>query len=130
MTAARRFVVLDGGLARQGNDDLQSSFATATRRGDVIGALRRAAQAPRRGHRSSKIGGALLTPEAIRAEQIAACKAALDEIDIHGVHRMLTAALAELVPVLVDVKVRSRLLRALENRGVEPWISRQDGGVE
>ncbi len=116
---ARRFIVYDGGLA--------ASFADATRRGDVVGALRRAAQAPRRGQRQ-KLGASPRSIDSIRAEQVAACRAALEEIDAHGPHADVTAALSAIAPALVDENVRRRLLDALRDRGVEVEGEVDEGG--
>lgn len=109
----RRYVVLDQPVAPA--NDLAASFADCTRRGDVIGALRRAEQAPRRGNRPAKVrDGEPRTVEAIRREQAEAFTAALIEIADHSPAPDLLTAMHALV-LAMDGKLRDRAQARLDS---------------
>lgn len=90
---------LDGGA---GSDaDLARSFAETTRRGDVVGEMLRAAQAPRRGNRPAKVrDGDLRTVRQVREEQVAAFMLGETEIRDHGEHPNLNAAFGTLLAAM------------------------------
>lgn len=107
MTSAR-FTVLDGG-------GTAASFDTATRRGDVIGALLQAVHG-RRGHHASKLGSRPMDPALLRRERGRAFIAALVEVGTYGIgdDSRLLAAMGDLVAVL-DADVRQWAVRRLHH---------------
>ncbi len=102
---------------RPANDagDLAANFADSTRRGDVIGALKRAAQAPRRGNRPAKVrDGAPRSIEAVRVEQATAWLEALIEVGDHGATADLLGAMHALV-LAMDGRLRDRSQERLDS---------------
>jgi len=95
-------------------NDLAASFEVSTRRGDVIGALKRAAQAPRRGNRPAKIrDGGPRSIEAVRVEQATAWLEALVEVADHGPTPALLQGMHELV-LAMDGRLRDRAQKRLD----------------
>jgi hypothetical protein len=94
--------------------DLAASLDAFTRREGVIGALRLAAQAPRRGSRPAKVrDGDLRSVEAIRREQVAAWLEALVEVAEHGPTADLLGAMRALI-LAMDGRLRDRAQARLD----------------